>query len=289
MNSSDFDFFEQMRANLSRMAYRMIGSMTDAEDVVQDAYLKWMNKQSTSIKNRRAYIYRVVANLCLDHLKQARVTREKYVGQWLPEPVVDDGDRFHDDITLPLMMALERLTPLERAAFILHDVFGVSFLEVASVIGRSEATCRKIATRARVHVQEARPRFPVSKKQAEAIASAFYKASRTGDFDQLSSLFHEHVVVYADGGGKVDTTLNPISGREKALRLFRGLGTYFDQHPSILLGQSFLNGLAGFVTVEGGDVLQTTTLNVDAGKISAVYVVRNPDKLKHIKEAINLA
>src|SRR5215510_1550052 len=151
--------FDPLRLRLTRIAYRMLGSVADAEDVVQDAFLRWLDTDRALVREPEAYLRRVVTRLCLDQLKSARHQRETYVGPWLPEPVVEAAEDDVDDVTLPLMMALERLSPLERAAFLLHDVFGVSFEEVAETIGREPAACRQLASRARTHVRAARPRF----------------------------------------------------------------------------------------------------------------------------------
>src|SRR5690606_19584992 len=173
--------FHPLRPKLIRIAYRMLGSVADAEDVVQEAFLRWLNADREAVREPEAFLRRVATRLCLDHLKSARHRRETYVGPWLPEPVVEaaEGD-FDDDITLPLMMALERLSPLERAAFLLHDVYGVSFDEIAETIGREPAACRQLASRARNHVRAARPRSKLPKERGLELTAAFFAASRNG-------------------------------------------------------------------------------------------------------------
>src|SRR5580693_131752 len=179
--------FDPLRPKLIRIAYRMLGSVADAEDVVQEAFLRWFDADRAAVREPEAYLRRVVTRLCLDQLKSARHRRETYIGPWLPEPVVEATDEETDDVTLPLMMALERLSPLERAAFLLHDVFGASFDEIAGTLDREPAACRQLANRARDHIHAARPRFAVPKKHGLEIAAAFYTASRGGDLQQLRS------------------------------------------------------------------------------------------------------
>jgi RNA polymerase sigma-70 factor (ECF subfamily) len=237
------------------------------------------------VREPEAYLRRIVTRLCLDHLKSARHRRETYVGPWLPEPVVEPEEEAIDDITLPLMMVLERLSPLERAAFLLHDVFDVSFEEVAETIGREPATCRQLASRARAHVREARPRFHLAKERGMEVAAAFFAASRGGDMEGLRSLLAEDVSVYADGGGKVAAALHPIVGIDNVMRLHASLARMFAGTQSRMLRYGLINGLPGFVTIEQGDTLQTTALQIDDGRIVAIYVMRNPEKLRHLDGA----
>lgn len=275
--------FDPLRPRLNRIAYRMLGSVADAEDVVQDAFLRWLGTDRDSVREPEAFLRRVVTRLCLDQLKSARRRRETYVGTWLPEPVVEnDEDGMDDDVTLPLMMALERLSPLERAAFLLHDVFGVGFEEIAETIGREAAACRQLASRARAHIRAARPRFQIPKEHGLQIAAAFFAASRGGDMGQLRSLLAKDVTVYADGGGKAPAATEPIVGFENVIELHALLSRLFAENMSRILRYAFIDGLPGFVTIEPGNVVQTTALQIENGKITAIYVVRNPDKLRHI-------
>ena len=273
--------FEPHRPRLIRVAYRMLGSMADAEDVVQDAFLRWLHTDRTPIDTPEAYLVRTVTRLCLDLLKSARRRRETYVGPWLPEPVVESAGEA-DDVTLPLLLALERLSPLERAAFLLHDVFGMSFDEVAGSIGRDAAAVRQLAARARHHVHEARPRFAVDEKQGQQIAAAFFAASQSGDVATLKSMLAADVVFTADGGGKRPAGPAPIVGAEAVLALLGGLARMFSRTPSQLVRYATINGLPGFVTIEPDGLLQTTAFDLRDGRITAVYVMRNPDKLRHL-------
>jgi RNA polymerase sigma-70 factor (ECF subfamily) len=275
--------FAPLRARLVRVAYRMLGSVSEAEDVVQDAYLRWHRTDRAEVRDPAGFLTRVVTRLCLDVLKSARLRRETYVGPWLPEPLItappdDDGD----DITLTLMLALERLSPLERAAFLLHDVFGLGFDEIASTLDRDAAACRQLAARARGHVRAERPRFPVSEERGQAIAGAFFEASRSGDLAALTALLADDVVFYGDGGGKRPATLNPIFGLAKVARLFEGLARKHAPGASVVVSTGRIDGLPGFVTTEPDGLIQTTALAIENDRIVAIYVVRNPDKLRHL-------
>jgi RNA polymerase sigma-70 factor, ECF subfamily len=273
--------FDPLRPKLTRIAYRMLGSVADAEDMVQEAFLRWLDADRDAVREPEAYLRRVVTRLCLDHLKSARHRRETYIGPWLPEPVVETAEDEIDDVTLPLMMALERLSPLERAAFLLHDVFGVGFDEIAEAIGRDPATCRQLASRARTHVRAERPRFSMPRERGLEIAAAFFAASRNGDMQQLQSLLAADVTTYSDGGGKKPAATRPVVGLDDVLQLHAALARIFAQRMSRLVRYGFINGLPGFVTIEA-DTLQTTALQIDDGKIVAIYVMRNPDKLRHL-------
>ena len=274
--------FDPLRPRLIRIAYRMLGSVADAEDVLQDAFLRWLDVDRDAILEPEAYLRRVVTRLCLDQLKSARRRRETYVGPWLPEPLVETKEEaIDDDVTLPLMMALERLSPLERAAFLLHDVFGVGFEEVAETIGREPATCRQLASRARAHVRAARPRFPLPKERGLEIAAAFYSASRSGDMDKLRSLLAADVALYSDGGGKRPAAKRPLVGLEEVIQFHAGLARLFGRRAARSVRYGFINGLPGFVTVEH-DGVQTTALGIADGRIAGIYVMRNPDKLTHL-------
>jgi RNA polymerase sigma-70 factor (ECF subfamily) len=274
--------FDPLRPRLVRIAYRMLGSVADAEDVVQEAFLRWFDADRDAVREPEAFLRRIVTRLCLDQLKSARRRRETYLGPWLPEPVVEAAEDEIDDVTLPLMMALERLSPLERAAFLLHDVFGVGFEEVAQTIGREPAACRQLASRARTHVRAARPRFQMPKERGLQIAAAFFAATRSGDMAELRSILAADVTVYADGGGKASAAMQPVVGLDDVLQLQASLALLFARKMSRIVRYGFINGLPGFVTIEQDDTLQTTALQIEDGKVVAIYVMRNPDKLRHL-------
>jgi len=276
----DVPDFGLLQPKLRRVAYRMLGSVADAEDVVHEAFIRWMKADRTDVREPEAFLRRTVTRLCLDQLKSARHQRETYVGTWLPDPMMEEEQE--EDVTLPLMLALERLSPLERAAFLLHDVFGLEFEEVATTIQRDPAACRQLAARARTHVRETKPRFHVEKQRGLALADAFYTASRNGDMDALRTMLAADVSVHADGGGKRPAATEPVLGFDAVMKLHEYLANWFRKHESKLVRAGFINGLPGFITLEADGELQTTAFEIEDGKIGAIYVVRNPDKLKHL-------
>ena len=279
--------FVAHRPRLVRLAYRMLASMTDAEDMVQEAWLRWQRAYRGEVRDPAAYLSRTVARLCLDAMKSARARRELYVGSWLPEPIAepDDADMRFDELTLTLMLALERLSPLERAAFLLHDVFSMPLEEIAVTLDRDTAAVRQLAVRARKHVREAGPRYQVEKDEGDRIAWAFFAASSNGDVDGLRAMLAETVVVKTDGGGKVPAFINPIVGLDRVLRLFSGLHRKLNVQPEFIR-PLWIDGLPGYVSRERDHVLQTTALAVEDGRIVAIYITRNPDKLGHIRKSL---
>ena len=282
------DVFQAHRPRLVRLAYRMLGSRAEAEDVVQNAWMRWQGSDRSRVTTPEAFLSRIVTRLCLDEMKSARARRETYVGSWLPEPIVEsEQDEIdEDDLTLTLMMALERLSPLERAAFLLHDVFGMPLDDVATTLDRESASVRQLAVRARRHIQTARPRYPVEREEGNRIARAFFEASTSGDVAALQAMLAETVVLRADGGGKVPAFLNPIVGLEKILRLYGGLRRKFGVDWAALVEPIWIDGLPGYVSRERGRVLQTTALAIENGKITGIYITRNPDKLRHIAQGL---
>jgi RNA polymerase sigma-70 factor (ECF subfamily) len=280
MSGDAAESFDPLRPKLARVAYRMLGSVADAEDVVQEAFIRWLGADRTAVIEPEAFLRRTVTRLCLDQLKSARHRRETYVGPWLPEPVVEDDEV--EDVTLPLMLALERLSPLERAAFLLHDVFGLEFDEVAATIDRDAAACRQLASRARAHVREARPRYTLEKQRGLEIVQAFGAASRSGDMAALGALLAADVSIHSDGGGKRPAAVRPVLGRRTVLRLFKAFAVLARKYPPRSVRVAFINGLPGFVTQEADGQMQTTAFDVEDGRIVAIYIVRNPDKLRHL-------
>ena len=275
--------FAPLRPRLARIAYRMLGSVAEAEDIVQDAYLRWHGTDRTAVADAKAFLSKTVTRLCLDHLKSARVKRETYIGPWVPEPMIEPSEPDEaDEITLTLMMALERLSPLERAAFLLHDVFGQAFDQVAQAIDRDAAACRQLASRAREHVRAAKPRFPVSPSRGADIAKAFFDASRSGEVGPLQALLAKDVVLYSDGGGKRTAALNPVHGDANVARFFAGIARKPEGKLPMQYWEAIVDGLPGLVVVQNGEVMHTMALEIDDGRITAIYVVRNPDKLRHV-------
>jgi RNA polymerase sigma-70 factor, ECF subfamily len=280
--------FEAHRRHLLGLAYRMLGSLAEAEDAVQEAYLRWHAADRAKVENPRAFLSTTVTRLCLDQLKSARVQRESYVGPWLPEPVLDtaalDAETSSDyahDLSVALMLTLERLSPLERAAFLLHDVFDVEFAEIAQNLGRSEAACRQLAARGRAHVQAARPRFSPSAEEGTRLAEAFRLATRSGDAAGMVRLLAADAVLYTDGGGKRIAALNPIHGSDKIARFFAGVvkKTHAD---GWRVRDAHINGDPGFVFADPEGALQTIAFDIADGRIAAIYLMINPDKLQRV-------
>jgi RNA polymerase sigma-70 factor, ECF subfamily len=282
---ADLDPLAPYRSKLLGLGYRMLGSRADAEDVLQDAYLRF--RDAREVRNTEAFLTTTVTRLCLDRLKSARRARETYVGPWLPEPVIDDAalspqaaTELADDLSFALMLALERLSPTERAAFLLHDVFDARFSDVASILGKSEAACRQLATRARKAVRAARPSAPVSPETHARLLLAFSRAAASGDIAALTALLREDAVLFTDGGGKTLTALRPIRGAEKITRFFVGVAKKFAGRPSDFRAEfRAINGVLGGLAFIDGKVVQTLSLAVDGEKIVAIYIVQNPEKL----------
>src|SRR5215475_8555570 len=280
--SVESNAFEPHREFLVRLAYRMLGSFAEAEDVVQDAFLRWRDVEQSAIAQPRAYLARVVSRLCLDRMKSAVARRETYVGTWLPEPMVTPpGEPLADDLSLALLMTLERLSPLERAAFLLHDVFDMDYAQIADVLERSEAAVRQLATRGREHVRDERPRFHATGDATARLASAFHAAMLQGDLPGIARLLAEDAILYTDGGGKRDAALNPIYGRDKILRFLLGLERQRRLPVPDEVIATTINGLPGFVLRTDAGV-ETIALEISDGAIAAIYTVRNPDKLRHL-------
>ncbi|WP_165184820.1 sigma-70 family RNA polymerase sigma factor [Caulobacter soli] len=279
--------FEERRGAMTGLAYRMLGSRADAEDVVQDAWLRWRGVEAGEVANPAGFLNKVVTRLCLDRLKSARARREVYVGEWLPEPVVDEdnerlGERLGEDLSVAFLLALERLTPLERAAFLLHDVFDAPFAEVARTLGRTEAACRQLAARAREHVKAGKPRYRPSAEEEQRLTSAFLAAALSGDETTLRGILAQDVVMHADGGGLVSANLNPVFGLDKAVRMLLGIKKKWPAPEGTTARLARINGAPGLVLSHDGVVFQTMGLEITDGRIAAVYTMRNPEKLARL-------
>lgn len=273
------------RRRLLGLAYRMLGSRSDAEDVVQDAWLRFAD--ADDVRNPEAFLVTVVTRLCLDRLKSAKAQREIYVGPWLPEPVFDtDGlatdaaTELADDLSFALLLALDRLSPQERAAFLLHDVFEVPFSEIATMIGRSEPACRQLATRARRAVRDERPPPAATPDSHEHLLKAFVEAVASGDLSRLTGLLREDAVAVTDGGGRKSAALNPLYGADKIARFFIGVAGK-NAHRDIRIEPAMINGSIGALLYLDGELDHTLIVSSDGEKIAAVYLVRNPDKLRY--------
>ncbi len=281
--------FVDVQPRLFAVAYRMLGSVSDAEDIVQDAYLRWRRVDVERVHDVTGYLIRVVTRLCLDHLRAARTVREVYPGEWLPEPLITDNptERLDRDVSVALLMALERLSPLERAAFLLHDVFEHSYEDLSETLKRSQSSCRQLVSRARKHVEQVKPRVRVEREQGEELAKAFFNAAKSGDTKHLTDLLARDVRMHSDGGGKIIATLNPIYGRAKVVRFFAGLARKPSAPKSYTWAFCWLNGLPAIINIEPGGSLQATSLKIDEGRIAAIYMVRNPDKTRHLEKLLS--
>lgn len=284
MEKDAAETFEPHRAYLIKIAYRMLGSVAEAEDVAQDAFLRWSGVDREAIQTPRAYLTRIVTRLCVDRLKSARAQREQYVGTWLPEPVVEEpGAELAHELSVALMVTLERLSPLERAAFLLHDVFELEFTDVAEALERSEAAVRQLAARAREHVKEGKPRYLASEEEAARLAGAFQVAMRDGDVAALSKMLASEAVLYSDGGGKRRAALNPIYGRDNLVRFITARKVREGTAGFSIMRPAWINGLPGFL-FKSAEGVETIAFEIEEGLVTAIYVVRNPDKLRHLAQ-----
>ena len=292
--------FEPYRQRLRGLAYRMLGSMADAEDAVQEAYLRWHAADRDKVSDPRAFLMTTATRICLDMLTSARARREEYVGPWLPEPVVDTAalapdsrTELAEDLSIALLLILDQLSPLERAAFLLHEVFDFSFSEVAMALERSEAACRQLAARARVHVRTARPRGATSPQARSGgidarhaqLLSAFRAATQAGDLHAMTQFLASDVRIVSDGGGKVRAALEVIEGADRAARFLVGVtrkrpGAWWREN--FTLRFATINGLPGVIVDAPEGPVQTAAFEIEGNVIRALYVVRNPDKLRHL-------
>ena len=286
------DEFEELRPLLFSIAYRILGSVSEAEDAVQETWLRYQASTTTPV-SLKSFLSAVVTRISIDVLRSARVRREAYVGQWLPEPLITDAvsttypepersAELADSLSMAALLLLERLSPEQRAVFVLHDVFGFPFEEVADVVGKSDAACRQLASRARRLVQDGRPRFDVDRRERDELASRFFDALTAGDVDGLRELLAADVEVYGDGGGKAPQWARVVVGIDKVARMLGGLGGRF-AGSGIQLERHEVNGQPGAVVRDAsGQVVNVFALDVLDGQIQVVRSVINPDKLRHL-------
>jgi len=286
------DEFEELRPLLFSIAYRILGSVSEAEDAVQETWLRY-HASSTVPLSLKSFLAAVVTRVSIDVLRSARVRRESYVGQWLPEPLLTDDattaypDPEHavelaDSLSMAALLLLERLTPEQRAVFVLHDVFAFPFGEIAEVIGKSEAACRQLASRARKLMDDGRPRFDVDRREREELAARFFDAVTAGDVDELRDLLAADVAVYGDGGGNAPQWMRVVVGVDNVARMFAGLGQRF-AGTGLQVERREVNGQPGAVLRDSdGRVINVMTLDVLEGQVQVIRSVINPDKLHHI-------
>ncbi len=284
---ADVAAFEQWRPLLFGIAYRMLGSATDAEDMVQESCLRWLQRGGDEVESVRAYLVTIVTRLCIDQLTSARATRVSYTGPWLPEPVVVEDDASSsleqaDSLSLAFLVLLEELSPPERAAYLLHDIFGYQFEEVAQSMGRTSAGCRQLAARARQRIEDRRQRFDADLRHGHDMTTAFMTACATGDLDGLLSMLADDVIVWTDGGGKVRAALRPIVGVHRSSRFLLNVAKRLHGMPQL----ATLNGQPAAVFIDDGEVVGALVLDILGGKIVAVRSVTNPDKLQRLTSAL---
>ncbi|MEY9838313.1 RNA polymerase sigma-70 factor [Streptacidiphilus sp. EB103A] len=278
--------FQQHRPVLFGIAYRMLGSAADAEDILQDAWLSWSRVDTAAVAEPRAYLARTVTNLSLNRLKSAMVQRESYVGPWLPEPLVTAPDASGDieraeAVSMAMLVVLESLSPLERAVFILKEVFGFPYAEIAGMLDRTEVSVRQVGTRARSHVQARRPRYEAPAEVRRRVTDEFLAACMGGDLNRMMELLAPDVTVWSDGGGKIRAALRPIIGADKAARWILGVMTGRPL-PEMAVHPADVNSQPGLLVTSAGVTDSVFVLEMDETGITGIRVVRNPDKLRHV-------
>jgi RNA polymerase sigma-70 factor, ECF subfamily len=292
------EIYEPLRPLLFSIAYRMLGTVSDAEDIVQEAFLRYHRAAAgrDGVDSPKAFLSAVTTRLCIDQLRSARLRREAYVGEWLPEPLLTDtaapdpagAAEQADSLSMAFLLLLERLTPVERAVFLLHDVFGYGYDEIAGIVGKSEDNCRQLALRARRRVGEGRPRFEASRSKREKLAGQFFRAVGDGDLDGLVSMLAEDVVVYGDSGGTGPSWPRPITGRGNVSRLLLGISGQMRQ-VGITIRPTEINGQPGAMFLDpDGNLTNVFVLDIADGQVAAVRSVINPEKLRHLGSLADL-
>lgn len=280
--------FEELRPVLSRLAYRMLGSLADADDVLQEAYLRWSREPRDEIRVAQAFLNTTVTRLCIDRRRAIDARKETYVGPWLPEPIVelespaaDAQAEAAESVSLAMMVVLESLSPVERAAYLLRRVFDYSYAEIAAMLEKNEANCRQLVSRAEEHVRQRRPRYDATRAETERITGAFVAACATGDLGGLVELLANDAVVYSDGGGKATAALAPIIGADRISRFFLGI---MRKAPASSRWQPItVNGLPGLMATVGDEVANVMTFEIVDGRIAKCFIIRNPDKLARVR------
>jgi RNA polymerase sigma-70 factor, ECF subfamily len=281
------DIFRRHRARLFGIAYRMLGSRAEAEDILQETYIRWIESDTSELRSTEAWLATVVTRLCIDRLRSAKTEREAYTGPWLPEPLVSSGPLSPDrtlelasDISIAFLTVLERLAPEERAAFLLHEVFDFDYSEISQIIGKNQVACRQIVHRAKRRVQEERPRFSVSRDAHSELLQKFIEAASSGRREQIVNLLADEVRVTADGGGKVSSFRKVLQGSDTVARLYAGLSRKFAGRFVYRLAE--INGEPGLLRYVDGKLESAQSFVINGTEICEIYIVRNPDKLNDI-------
>ena len=289
------EVFADLQPLMFSIAYRMLGSATEAEDIVQEAFLRFHKETSggTEVDSAKAYLSAVTTRLSIDHLRSARVRREQYVGTWLPEPLLtQEGDdvirhaETADSLSMGFLVLLESLTPVERAVFLLHDVFQYDFAEISRIVGKAEDNCRQISVRARRRISEGKPRFEASRAQKEELARRFFEAARDGDLDGLVSMLAGDAVAYGDGGGKAPALSHPVHGREQVAKLLMGARAGGERRGVVGMRLVEVNGQPGAVFIDREDrPLVAVALDIADGLVQTIRAVSNPEKLQYLRRS----
>src|SRR6266699_5909586 len=288
---SKMESFETYRSYLFSIAYRMLGSAMDAEDMVQETYLRFQGTPLDTIRSLKAFLTTIIIRLCVDQLQLARRKREVYVGPWLPEPILtaptpaseDPAERVdrEESISLAFLVLLEQLQPFERAVFLLREVFAYDFAEIVTMLDKSEAACRRSFSRAKLHLRAHRPRFPASPQIHQQLLSGYFQAVQTGEMTPLMNLLSEDVILWADGGGKVkQAALRPIGGRDAVARFSLGTKRFWPENSRVELEE--VNGQAALIIRAGGQAFSVLTIDVEEGRIQAIRIIANPEKLARV-------
>jgi RNA polymerase sigma-70 factor, ECF subfamily len=286
----DDQLFEQLRPELFGLAYRMLAIAADAEDTVHEAYLRWRAKPRGDIRSPKAFLVTVVTRLCLDALDSARARRETYVGPWLPEPLLVDelgpagASELSDSLSLAFLVVLEELSPLERAAFLLHDVFGYDYAGLSTALNREQGACRQLVARARTHVTARRRRFEADQRRAREVTQQFLAACAGGDLKALLDVLADDVVVWTDGGGKAKAAPKPVLGAAKAARFLLAVARGTPEETEVI--EAALNGQPGLLALYGGSAVSAVVLDITEGQVDGVMVIANPDKLRAVNAAL---
>jgi RNA polymerase sigma-70 factor, ECF subfamily len=290
---STLDDFNRHRPFLFSIAYRMLGTVTDAEDMVQETFLRWQQTTGETVRSAKTYLSTIITRLCIDHLRSARVRREQYVGTWLPEPILTQRSNHStslmeltDSLSTAFLVVLERLSPIERSVFLLRDVFEYDYEEIGHIVGKSPTNCRQILRRAKEHLAAERPRFPVSQQQQEQITTQFLDVTTKGNFQGLLALLAKDVTFWSDGGGKVVAALKPLHGDRKVVQFLLAV-----QRKWLTTARSDLtdiNGQPGIITRVGSEIHSAITFEIVDGYIQSIYSMRNPEKLARIRKEISL-
>ena len=288
--------YAELKPLMFSIAYRMLGSASEAEDIVQEAFLRFHREtqQGTEVEAPKAYLSAVTTRLSIDHLRSARVRRERYFGTWLPEPLVTETEpdaarhaETADSLSMGFLVLLENLTPVERAVFLLHEVFGYDYAEISEIVGKSEDNCRQIAVRARKHVQDGKPRFEASRERREELARRFFEAAGAGDLEGLLNLLAADVVAYADGGGKGIAFPKPVHGRDKVGRLLIGAAGGGVRAGVVGMRSVEINGQPGAVFIDAdGRPIAAVSLDIVDDQVQTVHAVSNPEKLRHLERFV---